>query len=78
MARCTARGRWAYQQLSKTHKTDLGTAVEVNLTKEFSIGNGSHLDWSIAGMDIDCEISKESWRLEDPQSYEPVRRSRRP
>lgn len=27
-------GRWAYQHLSKTEKTHLGTVVEVNLTKE--------------------------------------------
>ncbi len=58
-------GRWAYQQLSKTEKTYLGTAVEVNLTKEFGIGNGAHLDWSIAGVDIDCKFSKDlgGWEI---------------
>ncbi|MEV7530953.1 NaeI family type II restriction endonuclease [Streptomyces hydrogenans] len=58
-------GRWAYQQLTKTEKTYLGTAVEVNLTKEFDIGNGDDLDWSIAGRDIDCKFSKDlgGWEI---------------
>ena len=42
-------GRWAYQHLSKTEKTYLGTAVEVNLTKEFEFANGDDLDWQVAG-----------------------------
>ncbi|MFK5634275.1 NaeI family type II restriction endonuclease [Ornithinimicrobium sp. LYQ103] len=58
-------GRWAYQHLSKTEKTYLGTAVEVNLTKEFEFPNGSHLDWQIAGRDIDCKFSKDlgGWEI---------------
>lgn len=58
-------GRWAYQHLTKTEKTYLGTAVEVNLTKEFAIGNGTDLDWSIAGLDIDCKFSKDlgGWEI---------------
>lgn len=53
-------GRWAYQHLSKTEKTYLGTAVEVNLTKEFEFTDGDHLDWKIAGgRDIDCKFSKD-------------------
>ncbi|MEU3030988.1 NaeI family type II restriction endonuclease [Streptomyces incarnatus] len=58
-------GRWAYQHLTKTEKTYLGTAVEVNLTKEFAIGNGADLDWSIAGLDIDCKFSKDlgGWEI---------------
>lgn len=58
-------GRWAYQHLTKTEKTYLGTAVEVNLTKEFAIGNGVDLDWSIAGVDIDCKFSKDlgGWEI---------------
>ncbi len=58
-------GRWAYQHLTKTEKTHLGTAVEVNLTKEFDIGNGADLDWSIAGLDIDCKFSKDlgGWEI---------------
>ncbi|GAA1937153.1 hypothetical protein GCM10009716_49220 [Streptomyces sodiiphilus] len=58
-------GRWAYQQLTKTEKTYLGTAVEVNLTKEFAIDNGLDLDWSISGLDIDCKFSKDlgGWEI---------------
>jgi hypothetical protein len=58
-------GRWAYQHLSKTERTYLGTAVEVNLTKEFDFANGDHLDWKIAGTDIDCKFSKDlgGWEI---------------
>ncbi|MEU9236852.1 NaeI family type II restriction endonuclease [Streptomyces subrutilus] len=58
-------GRWAYQHLTKTEKTYLGTAVEVNLTREFAIDEGSDLDWSIAGLDIDCKFSKDlgGWEI---------------
>ncbi|MFI5977954.1 NaeI family type II restriction endonuclease [Streptomyces sp. NPDC051452] len=58
-------GRWAYQHLTKTEKTYLGTAVEVNLTKEFAIENGEDLDWRIAGLDIDCKFSKDlgGWEI---------------
>lgn len=58
-------GRWCYQHLTKTEKTYLGTAVEVNLTKEFGIANGTHLDWSLAGSDIDCKFSKDlgGWEI---------------
>ncbi|MEV5296493.1 NaeI family type II restriction endonuclease [Amycolatopsis methanolica] len=58
-------GRWCYQHLSKTEKTYLGTAVEVNLTKEFEIESGLDLDWSIAGADIDCKFSRDlgGWEI---------------
>ncbi|MFZ2239217.1 MAG: NaeI family type II restriction endonuclease [Gordonia amarae] len=58
-------GRWAYQHLSKTEKTYLGTAVEVNLTKEFDFADGDDLDWNIAGRDIDCKFSKDvgGWEI---------------
>lgn len=58
-------GRWAYNHLSKTEKTYLGTAVEVNLTKEFEFANGDDLDWQIAGRDIDCKFSKDlgGWQI---------------
>ena len=51
-------GRWAYQHLSKTERTHLGTVVEVNLTKEFEFPDGEHLDWRIGGRDIDCKFSR--------------------
>lgn len=51
-------GRWCYQHLKKTERTYLGTAVEINLTKEFEISDGQELDWRIAGVEIDCKFSK--------------------
>lgn len=59
-------GRWAYQHLSKTEKTYLGTAVEVNLTKEFDFENGDELDWRIGDCDIDCKFSKDLGNWEIP------------
>ncbi|WP_201769641.1 NaeI family type II restriction endonuclease [Amycolatopsis orientalis] len=58
-------GRWCYQHLSKTEKTYLGTAVEVNLTKEFCIEAGVDLDWKVAGADLDCKFSRElgGWEI---------------
>jgi hypothetical protein len=58
-------GRWDYQHLYKTERTYLGTAVEVNLTKEFDFPDGHHLDWRIAGHDIDCKFSKDvgGWEI---------------
>ena len=59
-------GRWAYQHLSKTEKAHLGTAVEVNLTREFGFADGVHLDWQIAGLDVDCKFSKDLGKWEIP------------
>ncbi len=58
-------GRWCYQHLSKTEKTYLGTAVEINLTKEFAIAAGDDLDWEVAGADLDCKFSKDlaGWEI---------------
>lgn len=58
-------GRWCYQHLSKTEKTYLGTAVEVNLTKEFDIASGDDLDWKVAAADLDCKFSKDlgGWEI---------------
>jgi hypothetical protein len=58
-------GRWAYGHLTKTERTHLGTVVEVNLTKEFGIQDGQHLDWHVAGEDLDCKFSKDlgGWEI---------------
>ena len=58
-------GRWCYQHTSKTERTHLGTMIEINLTKEFSIPNGDDLDWKIAGYDIDCKFSRDfgAWEI---------------
>ncbi|WP_230595280.1 NaeI family type II restriction endonuclease [Rhodococcoides fascians] len=58
-------GRWCYQHLTKTEKTYLGTAIEINLTREFDISDGAHLDWRIDEADIDCKFSKDvgGWEI---------------
>ncbi|MDI2031582.1 NaeI family type II restriction endonuclease [Saccharopolyspora sp. TS4A08] len=58
-------GRWCYQHLSKAEKTHLGTAIEVNLTKEFEFDSGVDLDWRISGQDLDCKFSREfgAWEI---------------
>lgn len=58
-------GRWCYQHLSKTEKTYLGTAVEINLGREFLIPSGGDLDWRVAGADLDCKFSKDlgGWEI---------------
>ncbi|ANQ73284.1 restriction endonuclease [Rhodococcus erythropolis] len=58
-------GRWCYQHLTKTEKTYLGTAIEVNLTREFEITDGSDLDWNIDGVEVDCKFSKDlgGWEI---------------
>ncbi|MEZ5246317.1 MAG: NaeI family type II restriction endonuclease [Acidimicrobiales bacterium] len=58
-------GRWAYQHLTKTERTYLGTAVEVNMTREFGIADGESLDWRIAGQEVDCKFSKDwgNWSI---------------
>ena len=58
-------GRWCYQHLRKTEKTYLGTAIEINLSREFDIGDGLHLDWRIADDELDCKFSREigGWEI---------------
>ncbi|MGZ6800872.1 MAG: NaeI family type II restriction endonuclease [Mycobacteriaceae bacterium] len=58
-------GRWAYGHLTKTERTYLGTAIEVNLTREFDIPDGDDLDWKVAAHDLDCKFSKElgGWEI---------------
>jgi hypothetical protein len=58
-------GRWCYQHLSKTERTYLGTAIEINLAREFDIEDGVYLDWSIAANELDCKFSREvgGWEI---------------
>lgn len=58
-------GRWCYQHLMKTEKTYLGTAIEINLAREFDIEDGVHLDWSISGDELDCKFSRDigGWEI---------------
>jgi hypothetical protein len=58
-------GRWCYQHLMKTEKTYLGTAIEINLSREFDIEDGMHLDWSVVGAELDCKFSRDisGWEI---------------
>ncbi|MCD2100240.1 NaeI family type II restriction endonuclease [Rhodococcus rhodochrous] len=58
-------GRWCYQHLRKTEKTYLGTAIEINLTREWEISDGKELDWNILGTEVDCKFSRDigGWEI---------------
>ena len=58
-------GRWCYQQLRKTEKTYLGTAIEINLSREFDIEDGIHLDWRVDDVELDCKFSRDigGWEI---------------
>jgi hypothetical protein len=58
-------GHWCYQHFGKTEKTHLGTVIEINLAKEFSIPQGKYIDWSVGGVDLDCKFSKDvgGWEI---------------
>jgi hypothetical protein len=59
-------GRWCYQHLMKTEKTYLGTAIEINLTREFEITEGDDLDWRIHNAEVDCKFSRNLGEWEIP------------
>jgi hypothetical protein len=57
-------GRWDFAQLFKTEKTHMGTIVEINLQRAFKFADGKHMDYSIAGVDVDCKYSMSAvWQL---------------
>lgn len=58
-------GRYRWDQLHKTEKTHCGTLVEINMQREFLFEDGSKLDFSIAGSDVDCKYSqsKAGWMV---------------
>ena len=51
-------GRYRWDQLFKTEKTHCGTLVEINLHREFEFQDGITLDYSIAGVEVDCKFSQ--------------------
>jgi hypothetical protein len=51
-------GRYRWDQLGKTEKTHFGTQVEINLARDLKFEGGSHLDYEIAGFDVDCKYSQ--------------------
>ena len=51
-------GHYRWDQLHKTEKTHFGTLVEINLNHEFRFGEGHTMDYSIAGVEVDCKYSQ--------------------
>lgn len=62
-------GRYSWDQLYKTEKTHFGTLIEIAIRQEFDdiIDDGvqQHLDYRIAGVDVDCKFSmgKAQWMI---------------
>jgi hypothetical protein len=52
-------GRYRWDQLYKTEKTHFGTLVEINLQREFNFADGTAMDFSICGIDVDCKFSQD-------------------
>lgn len=59
-------GRWDYSQLHKTEKTHVGTLVQINLQNDLQLDDGAHLDFRIAGHEVDCKFSKDMYLWEIP------------
>ncbi|MFI7274334.1 NaeI family type II restriction endonuclease [Streptomyces sp. NPDC049879] len=51
-------GRFRWDQLFKTEKAHLGTLIEINAQREFGFEDGTSMDYSIAGADVDCKYSQ--------------------
>lgn len=57
-------GRYSVGQLFKTEKTHFGTLIEINLQRELRLADGDLLDFSIAGLEVDCKYSHTgAWML---------------
>ena len=50
-------GRYRWDQLHKTEKTHAGTLVEIALARALQLTDGTTLDYTIAGADVDCKFS---------------------
>jgi hypothetical protein len=50
-------GRYRWEQLHKTEKTHAGTLVEIALARTLQLADGTLLDYTIAGSDVDCKFS---------------------
>jgi hypothetical protein len=50
-------GRYRWDQLHKTEKTHAGTLIEIALARTLRLADGTTLDYTIAGADVDCKFS---------------------
>ncbi|HEY2441566.1 MAG TPA: NaeI family type II restriction endonuclease [Streptosporangiaceae bacterium] len=53
-------GRYRWDQLHKTEKTHAGTLVEIGIQRRLGLADGAALDYSIAGVEVDCKFSHRS------------------
>ena len=53
-------GRYRWDELHKTEKTHAGTLVEIGIQRKLGLADGSTLDYSIAGAEVDCKFSHRS------------------
>jgi hypothetical protein len=51
-------GRYRWDQLHKTEKTHAGTLIEINIQRFLGLADGTALDYTIAGADVDCKFSQ--------------------
>ncbi|MEI5103185.1 NaeI family type II restriction endonuclease [Streptomyces sp. PmtG] len=57
-------GRYNINELEKTEKTYLGTKIEIVARSEFDLGRGQHMDYRIAGNDVDSKFtSGDNWTI---------------
>ncbi|HLX51180.1 MAG TPA: NaeI family type II restriction endonuclease [Streptosporangiaceae bacterium] len=50
-------GRYRWDQLHKTEKTHAGTLIEIGIQRRLGLADGTALDYSIAGAEVDCKFS---------------------
>ncbi|MFD6309779.1 NaeI family type II restriction endonuclease [Streptomyces nigra] len=53
-------GRYLWSQLTKVEKTGLGTAVYHRMQRELGLADGLHLDFMVAGHDVDMKFTRGS------------------
>jgi hypothetical protein len=53
-------GRYRWDQLHKTEKTHAGTLIEIGIQRRLGLADGTTLDYSIAGTEVDCKFSQRS------------------
>lgn len=63
-------GRYSLDQLMKTEKAHFGSLIEMNLQREFKFTDGTVLDFSIDGEEVDCKFSHTSQWMLPPESFD--------
>jgi hypothetical protein len=53
-------GRYCWNQLYGTERKGFEDIIRINLQREFKFTDGQLLDYSIAGVEVDCKYSQQS------------------